>query len=174
MKTLLVGMGNPILCDDSVGVRLAGDLARRLAGVADLDVVEECSVGGLNLLDVLRGYQRAIVIDSVRTAGGVPGRCYRFDAGALADTRHLTNIHDVNFATALALGRRLGVPLPEDAEIHVFAVEVADNATFSETLTPALEEGYERCFTGILRSLENLLGPRLEAVACNPVYAARP
>jgi Ni,Fe-hydrogenase maturation factor len=32
MSMLLIGLGNPILSDDAVGVRLAGDFAQRLAG----------------------------------------------------------------------------------------------------------------------------------------------
>ena len=52
---------------------------------------------------------------------------------------NLSNVHDTNFATALQLGRADGHALPRDDDIHVFAVEIADNLTFSETLTPELE-----------------------------------
>jgi hydrogenase maturation protease len=162
MKTLLLGMGNPFLCDDSVGVRLAVDLARELRGIPDLDVMEECSVGGLNLLDVLRGYDRAVVLDSIQTEGGVPGTWYRFGFEELEDTIHLTNIHDVNFATAILLGRRLGMHLP--SETHIFAVEVLENKTFSERMTPDLEQAYPRIARGIFEQVCTLLGvPRVIA-----------
>ncbi|MBZ5639910.1 MAG: hydrogenase maturation protease [Acidobacteriia bacterium] len=159
MKTLLLGMGNPILSDDSVGVRLAGDLSLELTGTPNLDVVEECSVGGLSLLDVITGYDRLIVLDAIRTAGGSPGDWYRFDARALRETQNLRNVHDVNFATALELGRRLGHHLPPDHEIHVFAVEVADDATFGESLSPALEAAYPAIVSGILEEVRALLPP---------------
>lgn len=143
MKTLLVGMGNPILCDDAVGVRLATDFSQRLGKARiDIDVVEECSVGGLNLIDVLRGYERVLLLDSIQTQGGKPGAWYTFDGTYLQDTLHLTNIHDANFATAIELGRRLGVPLPAPHDIHIFAIEVADNITFGTCMTPALEGAY--------------------------------
>lgn len=158
MRTLLLGMGNPILSDDAVGVRLAADIRARLPAVPDLHVVEECSVGGLELLEVLRGYDRVIALDSVKTAGGAPGDWYRFDGRALDHTLHLTNIHDVNFATALELGRRLGMRLPEPPEVHVFAVEVEDNVTFSERMSPALEAAFEGCAEGIFREVERLVG----------------
>ena len=77
MKTLLLGMGNPILSDDAVGVRLAADIGDRLLGRPASTVRADCSVGGLELLDVLAGYARVIVLDSIRTAGGVPGRLVR-------------------------------------------------------------------------------------------------
>lgn len=157
MRTLLLGMGNPILSDDAVGVRLATELRRRLPPRPDLDIQEECSVGGLNLLDVLTGYQRVIVLDAVKTAGGSPGDRYRFTAGDLAETLHLTNIHDVNLATALELGRRLGLPLPEPAQVHVLAVEVDDVATFSERMTPALEAAFPRLAGEVLEDVRDLV-----------------
>jgi len=142
VRTLLLGMGNPLLRDDAVGVRLASHLAARFGRSPGLDVIEECSVGGLNLIDVVAGYDRLIVIDSIKTRGGRPGGWYRFTAAALQNTMNLSNVHDANFATALELGRRMGTPLPDDGEVHVFAVEVDDNLTFSETMTPALEAAY--------------------------------
>jgi hydrogenase maturation protease len=155
MKTLLLGMGNPILCDDAIGVRLARDFHDELHGVPDLDVMEECSVGGLNLLDVLKGYERAVVLDSIETQGGVAGRWHRFGAEALADSLHLTSIHDVNFATALELGRRLQIPLP--TEIHIFAVEIVENRLFSDTMTSALERAYPAIASSILEEVRRLL-----------------
>lgn len=165
MRTLLLGMGNPILTDDAIGVRLARTLAPCLADHPDLDIVEECSVGGLELIDVFRGYERAFVLDSLRTVGGTPGHWHTFDAAALRDTVHLTNVHDANFATALELGRRLGVALPENEDIHVFAVEVEDDCTFSDRMSPVLESAFPACAEGILARIRALLGSRGASVA---------
>ena len=157
MKTLLLGMGNPILSDDAIGVRLAADFKAASEPLPELDIMEECSVGGLNLLEVLRGYQRAIVLDSLQTSKGTPGAWHRFTAEALRETIHLTNIHDANFATALELGRRIGLPLADGAEIHIFAVEIQDNRTFSERMTPALERAYPRLRTAIFKEVRELV-----------------
>ena len=156
---LVVGMGNPILCDDAVGVRLASSIAKSLGGRADVDVIEECSVGGLNLIDVLAGYRRAFVLDSIKTTGGRPGDWYHFTAERLRDTMNLACVHDANFATALELGRRLGHDLPESSDVHVFAVEVSDNTTFSETMSPPLEAAFPRYSSEIRAEVETLLGP---------------
>jgi hypothetical protein len=58
------------------------------------------------------------------------------------ETMNLTNVHDANFTTALELGRRMGTRVPAPAEVHIFAVEIADNMTFSESMTPELEAAY--------------------------------
>lgn len=154
---LVVGMGNPILCDDAVGVRLARAVRERLGGRGDVDFLEECSVGGLNLISVLEGYRRVFVLDSIMTGGGVPGSCYAFTAERLRDTMNLGCVHDANFATALELGRRLGHDLPGPGDVHVFAVEVLDNTTFSETMTDRLEAEFPGCAREIGDALEALL-----------------
>ncbi len=140
-RTLLLGMGNPYLCDDAVGIRLATFLRVRMGDVQDLTYVEECSQGGLNILELVAGYDRLVVLDSIK-AGGEPGSWYRFDGRALRETMNLTNVHDTNLATALELGRRLGFRVPCEEEIHVFAVEVEDNLTFAERMTDSLEGAF--------------------------------
>lgn len=158
MRTLLLGMGNPVLCDDAIGVRLASDLAAQLGPQPNVDVIEECSVGGLNLLDLVTGYERLIVIDSVKTREGRPGAWYRFTATSLRETMNLRNVHDTNFATALELGRKLGMRVADDRAIHIFAIEIQENTTFSEELTPAVAAAFSELVDEIGREVERLLG----------------
>ena len=158
MKTLVLGMGNPILGDDAVGIHLARDLHARIGERPGVDFVEECCVGGLNLLDQVAGYERLVVIDSIKTIGDEPGTWYRFDASSLRETMNLRNVHDTNFATALELGRKMGMVVPDDAENHIFAVEIAVNDTFSEELSPALREAYPELAEEIIAEIRALLG----------------
>ena len=87
--TLILGMGNPILSDDAVGLRLAAELRGRLRDRPDLVRVEDCMVGGLSLLDLLAGFDRLIVLDSIKTAGGTAGMWYRFSGSCLQETMNL-------------------------------------------------------------------------------------
>jgi len=158
-RTLVVGMGNPILSDDAIGITLAQRLSAKLAKYPHVEVIEECCVGGLNLMDLMTGYDRLIALDSIKTIDGIPGTWYAFDGTALRETMNLRNVHDANFATSLALGRQMGTHLPSDEECHIFAVEIADNMTFSEELTPELRDAFPRLVAEIeahvLAILEN-------------------
>jgi hydrogenase maturation protease len=156
VKTLLLGMGNPILRDDAVGIRLAADLGQRLGRLNGLDVVAECSVGGLELLPVIQGYDRLVVFDSIKTRGGTPGAWYRFAANDLEPTMNLANVHDTNFATALELGRRSGLAVPPPEAIHIFTVEILDNLTFDEHMTPVLEQAYPEYANAIFNEVRAL------------------
>jgi hydrogenase maturation protease len=150
-------MGNPILSDDAIGIRLAEGLGRELRSRHDLVVQEECCTGGLELLDVVAGFDRLIVLDSIMTDGGRPGDWYRFDGEALRETMHLNNVHDANFATAMELGRRMGIHVPDEGDIHILAVEISDNLTFGERLLPELEAALPDLVRQMLEEIGTLL-----------------
>ncbi len=151
-------MGNPILCDDAIGIRLVRHFKKELQNISGLDIVDDCSLGGFNLLEIIEGYDRLLVIDSIRTIGAVPGSWHYFTADRLRETMNLNCVHDANFATALELGRRLGMHLPLDRDIHVCAVEIRDNRTFSERMSEELEQRFHVLTEEIFIQLQSLLG----------------
>ena len=150
MKTVVLGLGNPILSDDGVGVRIAEELQDR---VDRREVtVMEASLAGLSILDLLAGYDRAIIVDAIQTVGGKAGQVYRLSPDVLDTTRHAASPHDIGVGIALELGSRLALPLPR--EMVIFGVEVADVETFSEECTPEVREAIPICVGMIMEELE--------------------
>ncbi len=149
MKTLVLGLGNPILSDDAVGIRVVEELEGKV-DQKEVTLVET-TVAGLDLLGFLTGYDRAIIIDAIQTVGGQAGRIYRLDPEALDFTRHSASPHDVNLATALELGKRLELSLPQ--QIIIFAIEVADASTFSEECTPEVRRAIPACVEMIIQEI---------------------
>ncbi len=150
MKTLILGLGNPILSDDGVGIWVAKALEGRL-NQQEITVMET-SMAGLNLLDLLVNFDRAIIIDAIQTVEGKVGQIYRLEPEAFNATRHAASPHDVNFATALELGNQLGLALPQ--QIDIFAIEVADTSTFSEECTPDVRQAIPVCVKMIIKELK--------------------
>jgi hydrogenase maturation protease len=138
-STIIIGLGNPILSDDSVGIHAARRLRDVLENRKDIEV-REVYAGGLRLLDVLSGYTRAIIIDAMQT-GAAPGTVRRFSLADLPRTRNLASSHDADLPTALGAGKALGMSLPE--EIIIFGIEAAEVENFGEELTPAVARGLE-------------------------------
>ena len=134
-RVVVVGLGNPLLSDDGVGIYAARLLADRLAGAPV--AVEESSWGGMRFLDLLTGFERAIIIDAIQWRHGPPGTVYRLPPDEAVPTVRAVSFHDVSLGTALALGRRLGIPLP--TEIVFLAVEAADVLTVAEGCSPDVE-----------------------------------
>ena len=149
MKTLVLGLGNPILRDDGVGIRVAHEVANRLD---DPQVtVAESSAAGLTLLDSITGYDKVIIIDAIQTEKGQAGRIYRMKPDDLCITRHLSSAHQINLITALELGKMLNLAMPE--EITVFAIEAEDVATFSEECTPEVAKAIPQVVKMVLEDL---------------------
>jgi hydrogenase maturation protease len=151
MKTLVLGLGNPILTDDGVGIEVVRALKPR---VDDPQVtLHESSLGGLNLLDILVGYDRAIIVDAIQTRDGTTGAVYHLQSDDFEPCLHVSCAHDVDFATALELGRKIGLTLPRD--ITIVAVEVQDVTTFGEECTPVVQVAINTAVDMVLQELES-------------------
>lgn len=132
MSTIVIGIGNPVLSDDSVGIKVAHTLACALAARHDIEI-RELWTGGLRLMEALKGHERAIIIDAIVTEGGKPGSVYRLKPSDLRQSRNTGSSHDAGFQEALELGAMLGLHLLR--QITVWAIEASDVETFSEKLT---------------------------------------
>ena len=153
MKTLILGLGNPLITDDSVGLRVVKALAPRLQDRPDIEVSEDYW-GGLRLMERMIGFDRAIVVDAICT-GAEPGTIHRLATDSIP-TQKSASAHDVNLPTALALGRQSGAHLPRDEHIVLIGVEAQDVLTFSEECTPAVAEAIPRAVETVLSALDEL------------------
>jgi hydrogenase maturation protease len=151
MKTLVLGLGNPLVSDDSVGLRVAAMLKQLLADRTDIDVDEDYW-GGLRLMERMAGYDRAVVIDAICT-GAAPGTIHRLKPDSIP-TQRSASAHDVNLPTALAFGRQHGVELPGDEDILLVGIEAEDVLTFSEKCTPAVQAAVRRAVDDVLEALD--------------------
>lgn len=138
MRTLVLGLGNELAGDDAVGVLAARALRDELAGRAD---VVESAASGLALLDVLAGYERAIVLDAVRTGRRPPGTIVEL---GLEEVGRVVapSTHQAGLPELAAVAERLGLGFPVRAV--VLAVAVVDpytlGAPLSEPVAAALPE----------------------------------
>ncbi len=149
MKTLVLGLGNSILSDDGVGIRVAHEVGKNLN---DPQVaVSETSAAGLSLLDSMLGYDRVVIIDAIQTEKGEAGQIYRMSAADFSLTKHLSSPHQINLATALELGKMLDLAIPQ--EITIFAVEAKDITTFNEKCTPEVEKAIPKVVRMVLEDL---------------------
>jgi hydrogenase maturation protease len=151
MKTLVLGLGNPLLRDDSIGLRVAQAMRPLLSDHQEITVAEDYW-GGLRLMERMIGYDRAIIIDAILT-GSKPGTIHRLSPGSIA-TQRSTSSHDVNLTTALQVGRESNAHLPRDENIHLIGIEAKDIETFDEQLSPELELAVPAAVRAVLQALE--------------------
>lgn len=100
-----------------------------------VDFVTE-NVAGIRILDIIAGYDKLVIVDAVEK-GGKPGELHNISLKELNETVHLTSIHSINFATAIELGKKMGLKIPES--ISIYGIEIKEVFKFSERMTPEVE-----------------------------------
>ena len=154
---LVLGLGNPLRGDDGVGPRVIEELQDR--GLPEAVQTLDVGTGGLDLLHVMEGWERIIIIDAAELSGAkhltpgqpVPGRFVRFtpDQVHLIEATEQFSFHHAGLAEVLALARALDRPLPP---IVVFGVQPGDTG-WGQGLSPEVEAGLPALTDAILEEI---------------------
>lgn len=136
MRTLVLGIGSPIMSDDSVGLRVAEEI--RSLGLEGVEV-QDHSTSGLDVIEIVLDYQRVIVVDAIITGRFPPGTSRILTPADFSHTISSGSPHEINIFTAIELGRNVH-PGRMPKEILLVAVEVADVMTVSEDMSPQVEQ----------------------------------
>ncbi len=155
MSIRVIGLGNSILTDDGVGIYAAREVKRRLetCGLASQVDVIETETAGFDLMELMAGWERIILVDSLQFAGLEPGTVIRIKPEDLHTSLRLRSVHDIDLPTVLELGRRLGLAMPED--VSVIGIQAEDALTLGESLTTAAERGLKEAVNLILDEIRD-------------------
>jgi hydrogenase maturation protease len=149
LDTLLLALGNDILGDDGVGLAAARALKTEFGGFAD---IEESAEAGLALMELLEGYERALLLDAIVTGQCPVGTILEFGPEdfnrVLAPSPHYAGMPEI-----LELARRLELTFP--SEIRILAIEVENPFELREELTPRVRDALP-AFTQKAREILNL------------------
>jgi len=135
MRTVIIGLGNTVLSDDGAGIYVARELKERLG--SSFDVIE-AELAGLDLMEMMRGYDRAVIIDAIKLDGEEPGTVFKLTIDDIRITPRLASCHDIDLVTALELGKRLGLKMPD--QVTIYAVQGKDVLTLNEGCTEPVEK----------------------------------
>lgn len=155
MKTLVIGLGNPILGDDGVGWKVAQKISDQLSMIGDQFVKVDCaSLGGLSLMERMVGFERAILIDAMESGQGPEGsvRVRKLEELPNPCAGHSASAHDTSLITALDTARAMGLPVPESVEI--VAIEAKNVYDFSEELSPSVAEAVPLAAQSVINLLK--------------------
>lgn len=148
IATLVLGVGNILLKDEGVGVRVI-ERMRRLKLPPGVRLMDG-GTGGLDLLELFGQAHRVIVVDAVR-GGGEPGAIYRFHADAIdVKTARISSLHEVNLYEVLNIARGLG---ESPGEVVIIGIEPKEIELDLE-LTPEVASRVDRLVELVLEELD--------------------
>ncbi|OGC96260.1 MAG: hypothetical protein A2W25_03830 [candidate division Zixibacteria bacterium RBG_16_53_22] len=142
MRTIVLGLGNELLSDDAIGILIARRIRPELNGSAD---VIESDQSGLSLLELLVGYDHAIIIDSISAGQDPPGTIIEMEPADLghvmAPSPHYTGLPEM-----ISIARELKLEFPD--RVRIFAIKASDLETIggevSDQVFSSIEEVVRR------------------------------
>jgi hydrogenase maturation protease len=150
LPALLIGVGNEILCDDGIGPRAVRALEPRLNPKR-----YTCACGPsdtLALADIMRLHSRVILVDAEKSGKSPPGTVHKYIDLLAAPVKHTSALHDMSLAEALSLLRILEGG--HEPIVTVIGIEIFDDTTISDQLSPVLEPKFNRIVEDILALLK--------------------
>lgn len=150
MTTKIIGCGNPLAGDDGLGVHVIDQL--KIMSLPEGVTAAEGGTDPLNLLEMLRGEDKVILVDAVKGAGR-PGEVFVLALGQLdlgADTG--LSLHHFNLSHVLTLGQTL-FPAEMPREIVVIGVEAQDTSPYNLRLSPVVEASLPKVIQTVMEEL---------------------
>jgi hydrogenase maturation protease len=131
---LVLGIGNTILKDEGIGVRVAEKMME-MSLPPEVEVMDG-GIKGLDLLYYIEGRKKVIVVDAVK-AGAPPGTLFRFTDNDIAAKKGvMRSAHGIDFSDVIAVARFTGT---KPDEVIFLGVEPYDLSVSME-LSPKIEE----------------------------------
>ncbi len=145
MKVALIGLGNPIVGDDSVGIKIVDTIKNSYPLSDAITIIEDVSVGGIGLVELFRGYDKIIIVDSIQTGSYSEGSVVKLKPEDFASALHVSDYHNMDFFTALTFCKKVYSDIPED--IIILGIEITSVMEFSEELSPVLQKKFVEIVT---------------------------
>lgn len=136
-KILILGIGNDILGDDGIGLIAAREL-KKIFEYSHVDVIET-ALAGFELLDVLQGYEKVLILDAVVTKKHQPGTVLEL---LPEQFKHATAVspHYGGLPEVLRLAEYLNIQFP--SEVRILAMEIEPPYDLREGLNPIISDAF--------------------------------
>jgi len=136
---LLIGLGNPLMSDEGIGVGLIAELAKRKMLPSDVELLD-MGTAGIGVLHHLAGHAKVVFVDCA-FMGEKPGTLRRFTPEEVVTHKVQTrlSLHEGDLLNTLRLAKELG-DCPE--EIIIFGIEpqsVEPGLELTDTLANQME-----------------------------------
>jgi hydrogenase maturation protease len=149
-KVVVIGIGNLLMQDDSIGVRAVHSLRQlKLPENINLEIIDGGNAPDLSVfIDCV--VDKLVIIDAVQ-ANGVPGTIYRFTADSIDEGYDFASGHDLSIRQSLAMMQLTGNKPIETVIIGVEPEKIGGG----DKLTPKLEQTLPEIVKLVLKEIRS-------------------
>lgn len=137
---LIICLGNPLMRDEGIGIRLATELSVHLTDNPDIEVLD-LGTGGISVIHAIAGRKKVVFVDCAIMEKS-PGCMYRFtpEQANSKKVQMRYSLHEGDLFNSIELSRNLG-ECPDN--IIIFGIEPKE-ITHGEGLTSELENNIQQ------------------------------
>ncbi len=144
-RILILGIGNPLMADEGVGVRAAEILMEAYEFAPEIQVVDAGTMG-LGIINLFRGVELVIVVDAVDGTGRPPGTVVTLQPEDIAPNQIMHSLHDMRFVNVLEAAELTGVR----PDAICVGVQVATMQQWVTDLSPPVEAALPSVVAAVL------------------------
>jgi hydrogenase maturation protease len=151
LRKLVIGLGNPLMGDDGIGLAALERLAAGGAVPAGVELVDG-GTWGMNLLHLIESADVVVLLDAIR-AGAPPGTIHELEGDAVPRRlAHKLSPHQIDLGEVLALAALRGTLPPRLMAIGIEPAVVE----MSAALSPVADAVLPRMLARVVERLEEL------------------
>lgn len=148
-RITVMGIGNPLVKDEGVGVRVVEILMSSLTFPDNVTVIDAGTMG-MGILNLFKECDYLLVVDAIDGTGEAPGTVVRLSPEDLAPNQVLHSLHDMRLVDVLEAATLLGA----SPEAECIGIQILDMDGVSIGLTEPVEAALPAAVAAVLEVLE--------------------
>ncbi|MDO9556215.1 MAG: hydrogenase maturation protease [Coriobacteriia bacterium] len=166
-RVLVLGIGNPLMLDEGIGVRVLEEMDRHYTFGDQTELVDAGTMG-LGMINMFRDIDFMLIIDAIDGTDHPAGTVVRVSPEDFSPNQVFHGLHDVRFVDVLNSARLIGIEL--DAECVGIQVQDMSPKELTIGLSAPVEAAVPRAVAAALTLLDER-GISFKEVA-DPEYAS--
>jgi hydrogenase maturation protease len=153
----IIGFGNKFMCDDGIGIRIIEELKETdLANAKNVEIIDG-GTSGMDLIFLLKGAGKAIIIDAVDAGQKLPGQIVIFSPDQVREffkkkrAFKSYSLHDIDLVEVFELLKTLGIK----TKIKIIGIK-PKKIGFGGTLSPEIENRIPELISNISNEIINI------------------
>lgn len=147
-RITVMGIGNPLMRDEGVGVRVIEVLMSTLEFPPNVTLVDAGTMG-MTILNLFQDCDYMLVIDAVDGSGEEPGTILRLTPEDIAPNQVMHSLHDVRLVDVLQSAMLMGL----EPQVDCIGIQIEDMSELSIGLTPVIEAAVPAAVDAVLTVL---------------------
>ena len=151
MKVMVLGVGNILLRDEGVGVRVVERLKETYSFPDNVELMDGATAG-LDLLPFMEGAAHVIIVDTVKTSEP-PGSIFRFTPDEIdKKVPYKTSLHQIGMVEVFTIAEALGKKM----EAVIIGIQPENMEDWGLEMTPTIEAKIPELMELVIKELDAL------------------